>query len=128
MGRNRLLILAAFAAGGFAIAHGTSAATLPPVKLTASCADLKTIDFSRTHFPPMRLDSAEMVTQGDKQFCAVKGYVASQVNFDSSERGTTVLKTRRSWIGITEGSRSNERSWIVTTAGHGQRSGRACWK
>jgi Tannase and feruloyl esterase len=82
MGRNRLLILAAFAAGGFAIAHGTSAATLPPVKLTASCADLKTIDFSRTHFPPMRLDSAEMVTQGDKQFCAVKGYVASQVNFE----------------------------------------------
>ena len=82
MTRSQLLILAAFIAGGCAVAHGSFAATVLSVKPTASCADLKTVDFSRPLYPPMRLDSAEVVTQGDKQFCAVKGYVASQVNFE----------------------------------------------
>ena len=37
-------------------------------------------------------------------------------------------KTRRSQALITEGSRSNERSWIVSTAGHGQPGGITCRK
>ena len=58
----------------------------------------------------------------------VRSDTASTCAARLAERGTTVLKTRRSCSGITDGSRSNERSWIVTTAGHGQRSGSACWK
>ena len=45
-----------------------------------------------------------------------------------AERGTTVRKTRRSQALITEGSRSNERSWTVSTAGHGQPGGITCRK
>ena len=40
-------------------------------------------------------------------------------------RGTTTRKTRRWRRLISVASRSNERSWIVTTAGHGARTGRA---
>ena len=36
-------------------------------------------------------------------------------------RGTTWWKTKRSLRLISDGSRSKERSWIVTTAGHGER-------
>ena len=39
--------------------------------------------------------------------------------------GTTRRKTSRSFSGMCDGSCSNERSWIVTTAGHGARNGTA---
>jgi hypothetical protein len=59
-----------------------AAATLPPVKPTMACADLKGVDFSRSGSIATRIDSAGETASGTRQVCAVKGYVAPQVNFE----------------------------------------------
>ena len=79
--------LAALAAAGAAVllSPGASAvaAALPPVEPVMACADLKGLDLSRGGPVPARVDSAEEVPSGARQVCAVKGYVAPQVNFEA---------------------------------------------
>ena len=57
------------------------AAQLGVVAPTKSCSDVKALDLSRGAIEPARIDTAETVTEGERQFCVVKGYVAPAVNF-----------------------------------------------
>ncbi|MET0742483.1 MAG: tannase/feruloyl esterase family alpha/beta hydrolase, partial [Microvirga sp.] len=54
-------------------------AVVAPVK---TCADLKTLDLSRGGDVAVRIDSADEIKDGARTFCAVKGYVQPQVNFE----------------------------------------------
>ena len=77
--------LAALMAGGVMaglFSPELAAATLPPVKPVMPCTDLKSLDFARIGSVTMRIDSAEETTGGARQVCAVKGYLAPQVNFE----------------------------------------------
>jgi hypothetical protein len=77
--------LAALAASAGVPASAPSAAALPPVRPTMSCADLKGVDLSRGGDAgvPVRLDSVEEATVGARRVCVAKGYVAPQVNFEA---------------------------------------------
>jgi hypothetical protein len=57
------------------------AAQLGVVAPTKSCSDIKALDLSRGATEPARIDTAETVVEGERQFCVVKGYVAPAVNF-----------------------------------------------
>lgn len=77
------LACAASALAALAAPGGARALDLPPVAPAADCAALVEQDFTGVDGAPARLHSAEIVAiPGKGDTCVVKGYVASDVNFE----------------------------------------------